>query len=146
MLLTSAYQNLIIPKQRAQSISGTIVNVLTALGVMKEGVREILLFIRFSRSEFSTIRAQDQGWVVICTATWQATVSIRSPSSLLIAFLGSCPPPWSLVISPSPRAPSSLQLHTQVPPPLAKSPPIVPAPTQRRQAQERWSVSVHAIT
>jgi hypothetical protein len=34
-----------------------------------EGVREVLPSIRFSRSEFSTIRAQDQGRGVICTAT-----------------------------------------------------------------------------
>jgi hypothetical protein len=62
------------PEQRAQSISGTIMNVLTALGVMYEGVREILPFVRYFSQyinfEFNAIKAQDQGKGVICAATW----------------------------------------------------------------------------
>ena len=61
-------------KQRVHSISGTIMNVLTGLGVMYEGVREILPFVRYFSQyinfEFSTIKAQDRGKGVICAATW----------------------------------------------------------------------------
>ena len=49
-------------------------NVLTALGVMYEGVREILPFVRYFSQyidfEFNTIKAQDRGKGVICAATW----------------------------------------------------------------------------
>jgi hypothetical protein len=62
--LISAYQNL---KQRVQSISGTILNGLTALGVMYEGVREILPFIRYFSQyinfEFSTIKLRTEAGV-----------------------------------------------------------------------------------
>ena len=61
-------------EQRVQSISGTIMNVLTALGVMYEGVREILPFVRYFSQyidfEFNTIKAKDHGKGVICSATW----------------------------------------------------------------------------
>jgi hypothetical protein len=49
-------------------------NVLTALGVMYEGVREILPFVRyfsqFINFEFNAIKAQNKGKGVICAATW----------------------------------------------------------------------------
>jgi len=61
-------------EQRAKSISGTIMNVLTALGVMYEGVREILPFVRYFSQyidfEFKAIKTQDHGQGVICSATW----------------------------------------------------------------------------
>jgi hypothetical protein len=61
-------------KQRAQSISATIINFLTALGVMYEGVREILPFVRYFSQyidfEFNSIKAQNHGKGVICAATW----------------------------------------------------------------------------
>lgn len=60
--------------QRAHSISGTIMNVLTALGVMYAGVREILPFVRYFSQyidfEFKSIQAQNHGKGVICAATW----------------------------------------------------------------------------
>jgi hypothetical protein len=49
-------------------------NVLTALGVMVEGVREILPFVRYFSQyievEFKAIQAQNHGKGVICAATW----------------------------------------------------------------------------
>jgi hypothetical protein len=49
-------------------------NVLTALGVMYEGVREILPFVRYFSQyidfEFNAIKAQDHGQGVVCSATW----------------------------------------------------------------------------
>jgi hypothetical protein len=52
-------------------------NFLTALGVMYEGVREILPFVRYLSQfvdfEIKTIKAQDHGKGVVCAATWYAT-------------------------------------------------------------------------
>jgi delta 1-pyrroline-5-carboxylate dehydrogenase len=49
-------------------------NVLTALSVMYEGVREIVPFVRYFSQyidyEFNSIKAQDRGKGVICAATW----------------------------------------------------------------------------
>ena len=66
-------------QQHAQSISGTIINFLTALSLVNDGVREVLPFIRyiaqFMDFEFNNIRAQDQGRGVVCAATWSALFS-----------------------------------------------------------------------
>jgi len=60
--------------QRAQSISRTVVNFLTAMATVNNGVREILPFVRyisqFLEFEFSTIKGQDKGLGVVCAATW----------------------------------------------------------------------------
>jgi len=49
-------------------------NIVTAVGVINEGVREILPFARYIAQyidfEFNAIKSQDQGKGVICTATW----------------------------------------------------------------------------
>jgi predicted transcriptional regulator len=61
-------------EQRAESISNTVLNILTAMSVMVDGVREILPFLRpisqFCEVEWNTIKAQDHGKGVICAATW----------------------------------------------------------------------------
>lgn len=61
-------------EQRAQSISNTVMNFLTAMSLMNEGVREILPFVRYFSQyidyEWSSIKAQDHGKGVICAATW----------------------------------------------------------------------------
>jgi len=60
--------------QRAQSISKTVVNLLTAMAAVHNGVREILPFIRyisqFLEFEFNMIKGQDRGLGVVCAATW----------------------------------------------------------------------------
>jgi len=57
-----------------QSIAGTVVNFLTALSMMNNGVREILPFVRYISQfidfEFNAIKGQDQGQGVVCAATW----------------------------------------------------------------------------
>ncbi|KAI0051901.1 hypothetical protein FA95DRAFT_1554134 [Auriscalpium vulgare] len=57
-----------------QSISHTVMNFLTALGMLNNGVREILPFVRYMSQfvdfEFNQIRGQDQGQGVVCAATW----------------------------------------------------------------------------
>jgi len=65
---------LIANAQRAQSISRTVVNFLTAMATVNNGVREILPFVRyisqFLEFEFNTIKGQDRGLGVVCAATW----------------------------------------------------------------------------
>ncbi|KAJ7188270.1 hypothetical protein C8R46DRAFT_878555 [Mycena filopes] len=57
-----------------QSIAGTVVNFLTALSMINNGVREILPFVRYISQfidfEFNAIKRQDQGQGVVCAATW----------------------------------------------------------------------------
>ncbi|KAF7315704.1 Lactamase-B domain-containing protein [Mycena indigotica] len=57
-----------------QSISGTLVNFLTALSLVNNGVREILPFVRYISQfidfEFNMIKSQDQGLGVVCASTW----------------------------------------------------------------------------
>ncbi|KAJ7045512.1 hypothetical protein C8F04DRAFT_940323 [Mycena alexandri] len=59
---------------KTQSIAGTVVNFLTALSMMNNGVREILPFVRYISQfidfEFNAIKRQDQGKGVVCAATW----------------------------------------------------------------------------
>ncbi|KAJ7725827.1 hypothetical protein DFH07DRAFT_853409 [Mycena maculata] len=58
----------------AHSISGTLINFLTALSLLNNGVREILPFVRYIAQfvdfEFSAIQKQDRGQGVVCAATW----------------------------------------------------------------------------
>ncbi|KDR75916.1 hypothetical protein GALMADRAFT_1331812 [Galerina marginata CBS 339.88] len=58
----------------AQSISGAVMNFLSALSLINNGVREILPFIRYISQfidfEFSAIKKQDKGQGVVCAATW----------------------------------------------------------------------------
>ncbi|KAJ7703206.1 hypothetical protein B0H17DRAFT_1042255 [Mycena rosella] len=57
-----------------QSISGTLVNFLTALSLINNGVREILPFVRYISQfvdfEFSVIKKQNRGQGVVCASTW----------------------------------------------------------------------------
>jgi len=58
----------------AQSISGAVMNFLSAVSLINNGVREILPFVRYISQfidfEFSTIKKQDKGQGVVCAATW----------------------------------------------------------------------------
>ncbi|KAF7321462.1 Lactamase-B domain-containing protein [Mycena kentingensis (nom. inval.)] len=57
-----------------KSIAGTLVNFLTALSLVNNGVREILPFVRYISQfidfEFGLIKAQDRGQGVVCASTW----------------------------------------------------------------------------
>ncbi|KIJ39932.1 hypothetical protein M422DRAFT_32533 [Sphaerobolus stellatus SS14] len=65
---------------KAKSISNTLINILSALAMFNEGVREILPFVRyisnFVDTEWSMIQAQDQGQGVVCAATWIVPVAL----------------------------------------------------------------------
>jgi len=58
----------------AQSISHTVLNFMTAIAAVNNGVREILPFVRyisqFMEFEFNTIKSQNKGQGVVCAATW----------------------------------------------------------------------------
>ncbi|KAI9508208.1 hypothetical protein F5148DRAFT_937532 [Russula earlei] len=93
---------------RVQSISGTIMNFLTALSVVYEGVREILPFVRyfsqFLEFEFTAIKAQDRGKGVICSATW------LMPAAMV-------PRPWDF-----PDPPKTSAFHAGATSPPVKAP------------------------
>ncbi|KAG6845400.1 hypothetical protein H0H87_009747 [Tephrocybe sp. NHM501043] len=78
---------------QAKSIAGTVVNFLTALSLINNGVREILPFVRYIAQfidfEFNTINSQDRGQGVICASTW------IMPAALV-------PRPWDFPLSPNP--------------------------------------------
>ncbi|KAF7428134.1 hypothetical protein PC9H_007353 [Pleurotus ostreatus] len=58
----------------AQSISSSLMNFLSAIALINNGVREILPFVRYISQfvdfEFSAIQGQDRGNGVVCAATW----------------------------------------------------------------------------
>jgi len=58
----------------SKSISGTLLNILSVLSTINEGIREVLPFIRYISNfvdvEWSAIQAQDRGQGVVCAATW----------------------------------------------------------------------------
>jgi hypothetical protein len=64
----------------AEYPGSALLNLLTALSVLNEGVREILPFIRyisqFVQAEWSLIKRADEGKGVVCTATWLLPVAL----------------------------------------------------------------------
>ncbi|KAI0088032.1 hypothetical protein BDY19DRAFT_891932 [Irpex rosettiformis] len=123
----------------APSIAHNLINMLTALSAVNNGVREILPFVRYISqyvdTEFNMIKAQDQGKGVVCAATWLVPVAL-------------VPRPWDFVpastvtIQPAPvdhddpsyEATNSTDLDTTSPPQspptpssrLASSPTLLP--------------------
>lgn len=75
------------------SITHTVMNLLTALSLINGGVAEVLPFIRYISQfvdfEWSSIKAQDKGKGVVCAATW------IMPAALV-------PRPWDFPDAPSP--------------------------------------------
>jgi hypothetical protein len=67
--------------QKAQSVSGAVMNFLSAVALVNNGVREILPFIRyiaqFVEFEFSAIKKQDFGDGVVCAATWYVLIILK---------------------------------------------------------------------
>ncbi|KAI6157676.1 hypothetical protein BKA82DRAFT_4060017 [Pisolithus tinctorius] len=66
--------------QSAAAPSSAVLDLLTAISVLNEGVREILPFIRyfaqFVQMEWHSIRAADEGNGVVCCATWIMPVAL----------------------------------------------------------------------
>lgn len=57
-----------------QSITDAVMNFLSALALINNGVREILPFVRYISQfidfEFGAIKSQNKGKGVVCAATW----------------------------------------------------------------------------
>ncbi|KAG8213799.1 hypothetical protein J3R82DRAFT_10511 [Butyriboletus roseoflavus] len=66
--------------EAAESPGTMLLNLLTAISILNEGVREILPFIRyiaqFVQTEWSMIKRADEGKGVVCTATWLLPVAL----------------------------------------------------------------------
>lgn len=79
------YLHLMHLNQNAQSIASTIVNFLSALSLINNGVREILPFVRYISQfidvEFNSIKRQDRGQGVVCAATWCVPTSLSPHDS-----------------------------------------------------------------
>lgn len=77
-----------IVTQNTQSIAGTLVNFLTALSMINNGVREILPFVRYISQfidfEFNAIKRQNQGQGVVCAATWCVTSQSGDTQTLIV--------------------------------------------------------------
>ncbi|KAI0066106.1 hypothetical protein BV25DRAFT_1820980 [Artomyces pyxidatus] len=103
---------------KADSTAHTLINVLTAIASVNDGVREILPFVRYISQfvdfEFSQIRAQDQGKGVVCAATW------IMPAAMV-------PRPWDFP-NPPPATSTPAPPAAPISAPDASPNPITPNP------------------
>ncbi|KAH8119499.1 hypothetical protein DFH11DRAFT_1565361 [Phellopilus nigrolimitatus] len=115
----------------ADSISHEVVNFLTALSLMNDGVREVLPFVRYISQfvdfEWNSIRAQDEGKGVVCAATW-----IMPAAMVPRPWDFSDPPANQKDASAAAEAPTSqgdvkniVPVSTTPPPALVVTPPSV---------------------
>ncbi|KAF9024811.1 hypothetical protein BDZ89DRAFT_1162024 [Hymenopellis radicata] len=102
------------------SISGAVVNFLSAVSLVNNGVREILPFVRYISQfidfEFNAIKAQNKGDGVVCAATW------LMPAAMV-------PRPWDFASPP----PSTTEAETEKDDPDANAPRVQPAPEDDSQ-------------
>lgn len=105
---------------RVHSISNTVMNFLTAMSLMYEGVREILPFVRYFSQyinfEWNSIKAQDHGKGVVCAATW------IMPAAMV-------PRPWDFL-----DPPKGVEPPTQSAPSDAKAPATAPTASGEKAA------------
>ncbi|TRM69799.1 hypothetical protein BD626DRAFT_475332 [Schizophyllum amplum] len=104
----------------AHSINGQLINFLTAMSLVNNGVKEILPFVRYMSQfidfEFNTITKQNKGHGVVCAATW------IMPAALV-------PRPWDFAEKPTDKP------YLEHPPPIPEEPesevtvPTVPQPS-----------------
>ncbi|KAF5354810.1 hypothetical protein D9756_005263 [Leucocoprinus leucothites] len=104
----------------AHSVSGSVMNFLTALSMVNNGVREILPFVRYISQfvdfEFNQIKNQDRGKGVVCAATW------IMPAALV-------PRPWDFADPPIPSInPPKDKRELAGPPDSNPRPTPAPAP------------------
>ncbi|KAJ6586918.1 hypothetical protein DFH09DRAFT_238456 [Mycena vulgaris] len=108
-----------------QSIAGTVVNFLTALSLINNGVREILPFVRYIAQfidfEFNAIKRQNQGKGVVCASTWIMPAA-------LVPRPWDFPPPEQVPVSS--KGEVSLGNKAEPPSPVS-SPPLTPNVARR---------------
>lgn len=90
--------------ETVQSITGSIVNFLSAMALVNNGVREILPLVRYIAQfvdlEYRSIKAQDKGKGVVCAATW------LMPAALV-------PRPWDFPDRPAEADPALSGIKSQ---------------------------------
>jgi len=119
-----------------QSIAGTLVNFLTALSLMNNGVREILPFVRYISQfidfEFKTIKSQDKGKGVVCAATWiMPAALVPRPWDFAPPEQAAAPPEEEAIPGNNEGEPGSDVLNPplSIPDPAASVPlPVSPVP------------------
>jgi len=78
LLIADIVSHIKFYQQKAHSVTPALINFLTAISLVNNGVREILPFIRYISQfidfEFATIQKQDRGDGVVCAATWYVMV------------------------------------------------------------------------
>ncbi|KAI0081903.1 hypothetical protein K474DRAFT_1586750 [Panus rudis PR-1116 ss-1] len=108
----------IVYLSRVPSISHALINFLTGLSLVNNGVREILPFVRYISqyidTEFNMIKQEDHGQGVVCAATW------IMPAALV-------PRPWDFPQPPVSTKPVSPSPPTNAPPQPAPSQPSRPS-------------------
>ncbi|KAL1664755.1 hypothetical protein GGF50DRAFT_101455 [Schizophyllum commune] len=101
----------------AKSVSGQLVNFLTALSLVNNGVKELLPFVRYISQfidfEFDTITKQNHGQGVVCAATW------IMPAALV-------PRPWDFPEKPDATSPPAQPIPKHESP-IPEEPEDVPA-------------------
>lgn len=79
-----------------QSVTSTVMNFLSALSLVNNGVRELLPFVRYFAQfidfEFNSIKKVDKGNGVVCAATW------IMPAAMI-------PRAWDFPLPPDPNTP-----------------------------------------
>jgi hypothetical protein len=72
--ISSPLEPMLTRRQNVESITTAIVNFLSALALVNNGVREIVPFVRYIAQfvdfEYGAIRKMDRGQGVVCAATW----------------------------------------------------------------------------
>ncbi|KAK7057195.1 Lactamase-B domain-containing protein [Favolaschia claudopus] len=130
-----------------QSIAGTLVNFLTALSLMNNGVREILPFVRYISQfidfEFKTIKSQDQGQGVVCAATW------IMPAALVPRPWDFDPPPTQTATQAQEETASETNQNkpvSQVPIPLPDPALSVPLPVSPQSPPDTIAISTPPLS
>ncbi|THH27851.1 hypothetical protein EUX98_g6341 [Antrodiella citrinella] len=111
----------------APSVAHAVINFLTGLSMVNNGVREILPFIRYIAqyidSEFNMIKQNDHGKGVVCAATWLL------PPALV-------PRPWDF---PDPPRPGAKPIGKPINEPVDGDDTTVPDPSPSSPPTERNS-------
>ncbi|PPQ67303.1 hypothetical protein CVT25_005887 [Psilocybe cyanescens] len=124
----------------AQSISGAVINFLTALSLINNGVREILPFVRYIAQfvdfEFNAIRKQDEGRGVVCAATWiMPAAMVPRPWDFLDPPEQSSKPD-SNTTSPAVTTPAQVPLPSTLPGPIYSVLDTVASPLRKSSASK----------
>jgi len=119
--------------EHVQSITHTMLTLLTALTVVSEGVREVLPFVRyisqFMDFEFNAIKSQNKGKGVVCAATWVMPVALVPRPWDFDPAPDSLPSTEPAKDEPVASIPDPIKPPGGSQPPIGDNPPFVIQPT-----------------